>query len=1453
METEITIFEIPEKEISTNKNQRELDYENLQKNSKLDGFHFSNFFDMELFIEKLQKPNSNIASVLCKYCIQYCMPVIYEDVKDNSSRYNISVQNETPLYVYNSFNSTYKIIPSDQQFTMIGLKIPVMFVRKYNKHMLAHRDHLDSVVLSNSGQYGAVDLQTMRYTQQRDELRHIDNLIVNASSDNNVSGGAKGFNRFNTSSNSRSKNGNLASSIMGNITGNKKGSNKGNNMDTNTFTNNTIDDSNTTHIDVLFTNEADAMSKLRKIIDYIVFLEYYYDSNFLTLLTEFKVAPYTPEFTNLGNDTFSTVRDSAKDAIILAELNKIQKGNFGKSFNTDVMLTLEANDLTYAYNIGNIIGITDQSFLQIINNRKKVLDDNEEFTQQLNEGFVKKLEVAKKQTIAYNKYKTDDLDSLDRKQVEVVDLEYAKIEKFLHKDLSASAKNMQKLWYHLRKSFSDITSDRLKESLAAIRKEVPKQDLSSEKLLEGGVCPHVYAYGEEMFKNFGKPWSNTDLRDFMISRYALPSETAGYFCKICGEYIADADNEGIMKFIGGERVSMIPEDDPLQSMIWKEAMYITTTYVKFNTPIPLKPLVSSIAQGLRGVIGEEESKLYRSKTNTSDTIKDTLNLYAAVYIYAALCALMISNPNKMIFGKDKPGKSEDSRGFNKDGNNRGYNKGDNKNYKSKFNKQAEAAGESSCGMSPFVVGKKKSRRGKSNKLGGNDSLGYSPYIDAGDESDIDDVVVPPVTTFVDMGGNTSSNTSDKIVSTGGSTPNNTLSNTHNKKHHRRRRTPYIHGGETTKDIKLYERFVLTTALNLIVLTKDAIIKRVKNLNVDVIKQIFLKNAYTWAKVHAKPIKVADVSSTFAPRIQTVVSTDPFYMYLYYAKSLAYNSKGSAKDSHHKHKSPHIHDIKEMLGRDPTTLDEDIKKDIGIYDTATVPNEWEFGDKLFDDYTYQSFLSTLEYITNKVYTRDFSPRSMLVTEYYEKFSGIAELEKKFLYRIAVSKIRPMFQVEWLNDIRGKYNDFRPEKIDLAQHYCPSGERHKTGSYIYLDSKSNTEHELTKAVINNWLKENATAELDKYETYHLVNERCELCKNTIRDAKSTEKSDKSFSKMFKRIDDVLAFFQYYDTRCPKGDLHDIVENICKKCGMNTEFKKKLDNAYYEKYSEQFLKLQQEKQMISIESLRRAQEDLKHQDSNVIKKISDYKLSLQHVAEWSQISNVKYNMLINLGLSEGYKYIDIEKAQVNPSKLLDETPEMYKTQAIKIKNYITQIIRDYNMLINHENIIELPMGLREILDVQKKIGIDKIATSMPNITSEFLKHDETYRYTLDSKDYANYVLEYLAGMIVKIHRESHDKYKTMAKMLVDYFTRMIIDQEKLFSKAESVLSKLNLAITTVESDDSASEVSVDETNHGESEPETKEFSDDDALAKNETYENDIDDNAFDVENIGDIMELE
>jgi hypothetical protein len=299
---------------------------------------------------------------------------------------------------------------------------------------------------------------------------------------------------------------------------------------------------------------------------------------------------------------------------------------------------------------------------------------------------------------------------------------------------------------------------------------------------------------------------------------------------------------------------------------------------------------------------------------------------------------------------------------------------------------------------------------------------------------------------------------------------------------------------------------------------------------------------------------------------------------------------------------------------------------------------------------------------------------------------------------------------------------------------------------------------------------------------------------------------------------------------------------------------DNEYYKKYIGIFKKAEHEKQAVSINSLNQAQEENKESTSYAEKINSDessqtYKYTLQKSAEWSQISKQKYNAIVNIGLSENVKYDDIINSKVNPSKE-EMSSGIYVNQGMKIKSYIMEVLRNYNMMMNHENIVDMPLNFKEILTAQTKIDIKSLHTAMPQFTNEFLLLDAKYKYALKPVNYANFLLEHLASIMITINEKSLTKYKLMARMLITHFTNNIIKQERLYGKAESVFSKKQRESIKEDNltDDGGSGNSDYQTDQS-----VEEFSDVDKDVDYQAEDIQSFANAYDVENAGDVWDID
>ena len=660
---------------------------------------------------------------------------------------------------------------------------------------------------------------------------------------------------------------------------------------------------------------------------------------------------------------------------------------------------------------------------------------------------------------------------------------------------------------------------------------------------------------------------------------------------------------------------------------------------------------------------------------------------------------------------------------------------------------------------------------------------------------------------------------------------------------KKRHPKYIKGGTSTNDVKLAEKIYLNIALKLILLSKETIITRLKNMSIDIIKQIFIKNAYTWALNHAKPINVAD--NDVNKNIQNQILNDPFCEYTYVVKRI---SKAYGGDKYAPYK---MDDIKAILNRTEDEINNDMKDDISPFDTIQPPSKWSInkGRKdekfniMFNQYTHESYMSFLEYQKNNLFQKSFVPRHIQFTEYLEKWKPLYELEQEILKYSRKIKIRPNIKIELLNNIRSKYNNFSPEKINLSQHFCPTGENHKIGSYIYSDGKK--EYEFTQKEIVGWLEKRNEEKLNLYDNLKLVDEKCERCKNLIRNIKSSDKNDESLSVVFKKIDDILAFYQYFETRCPKNNLHEFQNNTCSKCGMQTDYVKKNNEEYYSKYLSVFNQIQLKKQSIAINSLNLIKQENENKYKEERENKVEYKYSLKNTAEWSQITETKYNIIANIGLFEGYKYEDIENSKVNPSK----NDNITSNRAIKLKGYIYDLLRKYNVVLGHDKIVDLPLEIKELLDSQKKIEIKNLQESLPKL-DDFNELDNKYKNKLSLTDYINFLQEYLASIIVRISKESESKYKILSSGLVKYFTNIILSNEKLFSVPEYILAnKVDISTLEDESDQDVNGVSEDEWADKVSEYSAEPRADEEDEV--ETYDNGLDNDGYDVENERDVWE--
>ena len=771
-------------------------------------------------------------------------------------------------------------------------------------------------------------------------------------------------------------------------------------------------------------------------------------------------------------------------------------------------------------------------------------------------------------------------------------------------------KEILNLFLQLRKSFSNISNDKTKNLLKKIHDKLGGK-LDKMQLISG-QCPHVYYWGKTVV-------SSTVLNLYQnlkinLEKFIDVEQPSGVYCKVCGELLFDKNTEGETKFIAGVRVVTNQYSDHLSDLIWKEAIYYISTYVRINININVKQLAGSMVTAIRPIISDYNIKLLKSKTNTTDSITDSITIYIDIYIMALLCAIMVINPNKLQFGRQSTKhKSQSTR------------------YK---------------------------------------------------------------------------------------------------------------GGNAKVSKKQFEKFVLTTSLNLIILTKDSIYKKLKYMTVDLIKEILLKEAYPWAQKISHPIKITNLDQ------DSIIHESPIFMYVNMINNYI-------------HKTSHEISISKLFNTDEKKLPDNVfSKIVERLDKIKYPIH-----NYIDKYKWLSYYSTIQH-TKLHYT--FLPRHPIVQKWLDDNKELNMLENTVLKLQEKENVPIMYKVMIVDDIYYKLNDFRPEAQRVEDFYCGDGTLSKGGKYKFKNkSKYLT---VTNKQIAEYYK--------KYITSKVISKQLQdFLKSTyvteVFDCKVKGKID------FKTYNDLSAFYEYYLNRCPENGLHNIVDWKCEKCGLDTKAPR-VNNAYYKKYNKQFIKLEKKKNQLTIDELQRTIEENK-KDKFVNHKVEKPKYSLNKVAKYSQLLGVKYNILVNLGINELYKMDDIKNAVVNPSQHLQHLPTLvdwdiknqphtsYSTQFTKLENYILMCIRDYTLMTNLDNSALIPLYLK-------------------NVKVKVKPHDFTYisqinklKDKVDYKYLANFALEYLAELIIYMYG--------ISPKLAKAFSDKILSLDKNFSLSKTIINPRKL----------------------------------------------------------------
>ena len=1284
MTSKIIVFQPPEqKEVSLTKTERELLYEDLEKYSPLDSHHFKAFYDMETEEIESNVVDSTIVSIMFKYVASCGFPIVREipklnlKVRRRTFRKKLEKEHVTKDYFFTMQFSRITpgftkggqslMLAPDVYYQVIGIKMP--------KDLRTFRDtsipDLESVVnifdLTTMGRFGLKNRNINKYVQSRPHFLH-----------------PKSQNSF---------------------------------------------DGKT----IIFENSDHALEIIKNIIDKVKTREEYYDTYHASVYTSLRFSPFV-KFREIMASKSEKVDEwgevSLEPMKTTPEIDKVReayKGTLSK-YSNRFHHDLWNAEITNIFEKVKLLGIGHPKSQETINGliEKNRIEKTIKFQKkQKSDSY---LEFAKKQAIAFEKFKIKNLHELSKKQNDIVELEYKNIKKIEEgtKKMSESVKLVGQLY----ESVEELDYRSMRGILSQIKKLVPAKELDG-KLEEKTalikdtqdtsiVCPHILVKTNELIKAGGDPYKMSHVREHVITWFALPDVSLGYFCRVCGALLAEQDEEELVQFLNGQRVNSFSGIDRRQSLIWKEVAHTISTFVKFKDAVNLKKIITSVTSAISGEIGMIETKLTKVKTNNNDSIQDLLRIYIAIYTYAVIVHMIYLNYGKITFVTKEARRGGAFKVLGVDG------------CCDTFGDPTSMQGGSS----------------KTKKHGTIEVLGVDNCSDSGSDDES-----PFVQTKKKMGRN-------------------------EKKIKRVKRV-------LQKEDKKRLQNIFRSAIELIIKSKNALLNKLSNISIDSIKPLLIR-AYQWV-VSLK----TDLGSSDTVRQHNTahfLSIDPIYEYIWYAHSLKAFSEKKGQ--------PELTDIKRYLGRTLTQIEEDYEAGKSIYETARTVEPWGKTKKAKYDYGSYSYL--FNYTKNKTYNFDIVPEHEVISTFAKKYKYLDELADSIHQETMFRLMNPTYGFTLVNDLVRTHNNFKPFRINVADYYCLDGVKHNFNIFVFhkilpsgiLDSKKTME--VTAKEVQGWFGKKDVEKIKDFKNYHFTDEKCSNCSAYL--SKITKGKD--LDKKLEKLDEMKAFYDYFENRCPEGNLHDYkidakkdIEN-CSKCGFTRKFLDTLNVKYREKYKTKYKEILEERKKYDQNSLKEFKKISKKFNAN-IKKYPAWTINNKPILQLSRTMSVKYNILINLGLSEGRKFENIEKEKENPH--INSTVEEDILRNQYLRDYCLWVLRSYYLMKNYNILHNVTYALKEIIESNRAAGLENIHEALPEIYDEFNEKYMYYHRALKPKLLSNFLLNFLCESLNKIMEHmSNTKLAKLGKDFVKYGVDSIVQSEKDVSKP----SPLSLIINKGES---------------------------------------------------------
>lgn len=417
----------------------------------------------------------------------------------------------------------------------------------------------------------------------------------------------------------------------------------------------------------------------------------------------------------------------------------------------------------------------------------------------------------------------------------------------------------------------------------------------------------------------------------------------------------------------------------------------------------------------------------------------------------------------------------------------------------------------------------------------------------------------------------------------------------------------------------------------------------------------------------------------------------------------------------------------------------------------------------------AFAQWSEYVTNiQPFKYTVSPVDGVLKTWWEKW---ADFNRESLAMI--SKIMPRAQL--YRYIRA--TDELPE-VYMSDLHCPDGMRHDFRGgvvFVYGDKKISLSD----------LMKNGRPE------GKLTGMECGRCGHP-----SSGGSPQDRTAVLATIVEKQILFRYFANRCPSNGLHEFAEdkdgfignNECKNCGYRKEFLKTMPADWFQKWKSKIPKRVMTTAEIVAPTL----------PAKPSPGRDKWSVSLAAILQISKLSNIPYNIWINLGLAEKRSWLQLKSGRINPANDLNEVET--RARNVRLTGYVELVRRLYYMVKNHTKILITPQ-LKQMLDEDPPEV--SLSENLPPIFANFNEQLERYSVTNNATELGNFILHSLCQTLINI-RNISGKIHKFSTRLFQYLCDQLIRSEMLVSEIE--IQKKHLVARAEQQEEDLNEGSAD-----------------------------------------------